>query len=57
MVEGRGEEVRLRSKLRISSIYLERLLGCHSDLVVVGGLCSVVRVGLAISKGMALHYF
>jgi hypothetical protein len=56
-VEGRGEEVRLRSKLRISSIYLERLLGCHSDLVVVGGLCSVVRVGLAISKGMALHYF
>jgi hypothetical protein len=51
MVGGRVEEVQLCSKLRISSIRLGRFLGCHSDLVVVGSICIVVRVGVAIVKG------
>jgi hypothetical protein len=53
-----GEGVfRLCSELRIVSACFGGLLGCHSVLVVVGSLCIVVRVGVAIVRGMALHYF
>ena len=48
---------RLCSKLRIVSVCFGGFLGCHSVLVVVGSLCILVRVGVAIVKGMALHYF
>ena len=53
-----GEGVfRLCSKFRIVPVCFGGFLGCHSVLVIVGSLCNVVRVGVAIVKGMALHYF